>query len=80
MYSNFFEYFENIGLMDAWRFINKNKKEFSWYSHKQNGFRLDHFFVDKKLESSITACYYDHKLREENISDHSSITLTIKQK
>ena len=65
-------------MIDAFRFLNGNIKEYSWYSNAGNGFRIDHFFVSKNLKNNLTKCYYKHNCRENNISDHSLMSLDIK--
>jgi exonuclease III len=62
-------------LVDGFRFINKDKKEYSWYSKKNNGFRIDHCFLSKDIK--INNCYYDHQPRINKISDHSILTINI---
>ena len=65
-------------MIDAFRFLNGNIKEYSWYSNAGNGFRIDHFFVSKNLKSNLTKCYYKHNCRKNNTSDHSLMSLDIK--
>jgi len=77
MFANYFDIFEDEGLIDAWRHLHQERREFSWHSNKGNGFRLDHLFVGENLKDLIKECYYDHKLREDNISDHSLMTLVL---
>lgn len=79
-HSNYLEEFENKGLFDVWRELNPTKKEFSWYSNAGNGFRLDHFFIQEKLKDNVIDCYYKHSYREDNFSDHSLMTLELKDK
>ena len=69
---------EDAGMIDAWRFINKDKREYSWYSNAGNGFRIDHFYVSNNLTNKIKDCCYNHKYRENKFSDHSSMTLIFK--
>lgn len=38
----------SFNLIDIWRFKNKTKKEYSFYSHRHNNYsRIDYFFVPK---------------------------------
>ncbi len=75
--SEYFEILEQQGMTDAWRFLNGEAKEYSWYSNAGNGFRLDHFFLTSSLSCRIKSCEYVHKYREQKISDHSMMTLKI---
>ena len=64
------------GWIDAWRSRNKNRREFSWVSTKQqNGFRYDHALASPQLNKTIKSIRYDHKVRMEKISDHSLLIL-----
>ncbi len=76
--SQYLDEFEKKGLFDVWRILNPKRKEFSWYSTAGNGFRLDHFFIDKKFKNDVINCYYKHIYREEKISDHSLMSLELK--
>jgi exonuclease III len=75
--SEYFDKLEQVNMIDAWRFINGDTKEFSWFSNAENGFRLDHFFLKSSLKKKIKSCEYIHKYREEKISDHSMMKLKI---
>lgn len=77
--SEYFQKLEDVHLFDAWRYIHKDKKEYSWYSSAGNGFRLDHFFVDEKLKPQILNCYYLHSDREARVTDHSMMVLEMKE-
>lgn len=66
-----------LDIIDAWRSIHGNKKEYSWFSHQQNGYRYDHTWISKPLESCIKECYYLHEWREEGLSDHSPMILIL---
>ena len=74
--SEYMQKIESNGLKDVFRLIHPTKEEYSWYSNAGNGFRIDHTFVSKTLESSLLNCYYDHKPRECKISDHSIMITT----
>lgn len=76
--AEYFDKLEDIGMIDAFRFLNGSIKEYSWYSNAGNGFRIDHFFVSTNLKNSLTKCYYKHNCRENNISDHSLMSLDVK--
>ncbi|POY36779.1 hypothetical protein C3K47_10510 [Solitalea longa] len=69
--------FEGIGLTDAWRHMHKDKREYSWYSNFNNGFRIDHFFIHDELLNKVIDCNYIHSYREEKISDHSMMLLEL---
>lgn len=66
------------GWVDAWRSRNKNKREFTWISTKQqNGFRYDHALVSPKLNKLIKDVKYNHQVRLNKISDHSLMIIDL---
>ena len=67
-----------LGYIDAFRAVNGDKKEYSWYSHQGNGYRYDHTYISDDLVPFIADCQYLHKYREEGLSDHSPMLLTLK--
>lgn len=76
-HSKYIDKIEENGLFDAWRYIHKDKTEYSWYSSYGNGFRLDHFFVKDTLKDKIIDCEYIHEYREQKITDHSMMVLSL---
>ena len=62
---------------DAFRLINDDKKEYSWYSHQGNGYRYDHTFIHNNLIPVVKDCKYIHSWREEGLSDHSPMILNL---
>lgn len=68
---------QTLGWVDAWRQQHGDTaREFSWFSHADNGFRLDHAFVTGTLAGKVSACTYDHATRTV-LTDHSAITLDL---
>ena len=66
------------GLTDAWRLINADMTEYTWYSNHGNGFRIDHFLISSHCNDLVNACYYLHGPRENRISDHSQMILELR--
>jgi|TARA_B110000046_G_scaffold138194_1_gene144565 exodeoxyribonuclease III len=66
---------QNNGMTDAWRRMNGDSKEYSWYSNKGNGFRIDHYLISSIHRDSVQSCYYLHEPRKAKISDHSQMVL-----
>ncbi len=64
-------------LVDLWRHTNgADARQWSWHSSK-NGFRIDHAFANRPFfELFQPSCVYDHRPREERISDHSALIIT----
>ena len=69
---------EKFGLIDSWRSRNPERKEFSWYSHAGNGFRIDHVFCTSGLNEAIKNIGYDHAPRIEGETDHSAMYVEFK--
>jgi len=61
------------GWVDAWRNCNPNAREFTWYSHRHNGFRLDQCLVSPSLANWVTASSLRHDVRIGRLSDHSML-------
>ena len=66
------------GLTDAWRLINTENTEYTWYSNHGNGFRIDHFLISSHCNDLVNACYYLHGPRINKISDHSQMILELR--
>lgn len=65
------------GWVDAWRQCNKDVSEYSWFSHRANGFRLDHCLVSPMLAGSVVSSSMRHDVRNERLSDHSMLVVDL---
>lgn len=65
------------GFFDAWRSRNAHGREFSWYSHVGNGFRIDHVFCTRSVDDRILGVHYDHSPRTSRITDHSALIVDL---
>jgi len=74
-YTDKLEKLESLGMVDAFRYVNGAIREYSWYSHRGNGYRYDHTYISELLLSSITECYYVNDWRQNGLSDHCSMVL-----
>lgn len=72
-----FETLGHHGLIDAWRSRNPETKEFTWYSNKGNGFRIDHAFCTAKVNQRIRLVEYRHETREAKVTDHSALIVEL---
>src|SRR5437764_12765595 len=50
-------------------------REFSWYSTRGNGFRIDHAFLSPALAGHAGDIRYSHDERTSGLSDHSALRL-----
>lgn len=72
-----FEALEQHGLIDAWRSRKPESREFTWYSNKGNGFRIDHAFCTKSVNDQICLVEYLHYPREQKVADHSALIVEL---
>ena len=74
---------EARGWLDAFRLVHGAKREYTWYSHRNNGFRLDQAFVSPELSGQIGATYHkwgqdrDYSNRRDALSDHAALLLKL---
>ena len=68
------------GLVDVFRQINGDEKEFSWWNYregaffKNHGLRIDHIWTSTSLAEKCTACWIDKTPRTlERPSDHTPV-------
>ncbi len=73
--------FEENGFIDTFRYLNKDKIQYSWWSvrsgaRKRNvGWRIDYFFVDKSLLGKVKKAFI---LDSVELSDHCPVGIEIK--
>lgn len=65
------------GWKDAWRALHPQAREYTWYSHRQRGFRLDHAFLSPPLAPLLRRASFDHTVREQGLSDHSALLVEL---
>jgi exodeoxyribonuclease III len=66
-----------IGFCDLWRRRNPELREYSWFSTRGNGFRIDHAFLSDALVARTGTIRYSHEERLAGISDHSPLILEL---
>jgi len=76
--AHFIDKIEGIGFCDLWRRRYPEGREFSWYSTRGNGFRIDHAFLSASLVAQAGAVRYSHDERLAGLSDHSPLILDLK--
>jgi exonuclease III len=75
--AHFMDGIEAIGFRDLWRDRYPEGREFTWYSTRGNGFRIDHAFASAPLARRIAAVRYSHTERLNGLSDHSPMLVEI---
>jgi len=68
-----------IGLRDAYRNCQPDGRDHSWCSRSGVGQRLDHIFISDRLRPHVKSCRYVHEPRNNNLSDHSAMRLTLRR-
>lgn len=74
-----FDRLEACGWRDGFRHLYGDRREYTWYSHRNNGFRLDQVFVSPVLErhlksiSHIWPPHPEHPGRRDGLSDHAAL-------
>jgi exodeoxyribonuclease-3 len=66
-----------VGFCDLWRQRYPEGREFSWYSTRGNGFRIDHAFLSPALADRAGAIRYAHEDRCNGLSDHAPLILDL---
>ena len=66
---------ETRGWIDLWRHVHPQGREFSWFSPRGNGFRIDHALGTPAFQGLVRSVEYSHRERECGISDHSVLVL-----
>jgi exodeoxyribonuclease-3 len=65
------------GLVDAFRHLHPDEREYSWVGRTGDGYRYDHAHASKDLIAELTHCEYDHEPRLTRLSDHSALTVCL---
>lgn len=75
--AHFMDKVEAAGFCDLWRRRNPETREFSWYSTRGNGFRIDHAFLSPSLAERVGNIRYSHSERLARLSDHSALIVEV---
>jgi exodeoxyribonuclease-3 len=75
--AHFLDRVDAVGFRDVWRRRNPTRVEPTWFSHRNNGFRIDHAFFSLPLARRAGAIHYSHKERMAGLSDHSVMIVDI---
>jgi exonuclease III len=75
--AHYMDIIEQIGFCDLWRHRYPAGREYSWYSTRGNGFRIDHAFLSPCLAARAATIRYSHEERLAGLSDHSPLILEL---
>jgi len=74
----------NLGFFDAYRHVNPDSAEYSWWDYRQAGFRrnlgmrIDHILLCNEFKDKITSSFIDQNPRKlERPSDHTPVVVEI---
>lgn len=76
-YGHYFDDMAEAGWQEAWRYLHPRGRQYSWYSQKRNGFRIDHAFLSPRLQPDLRAARYSHRHRKDGTSDHSALLVEL---
>jgi exodeoxyribonuclease III len=75
--AHYMDAIEQIGFHDLWRHRYPERREYSWFSTRNNGFRIDHAFLSRELAACAGTVRYSHEERIAGLSDHSPLILEL---
>ena len=75
--AHYMDKIERIGFCDLWRRRYPEGREYSWFSTRGNGFRIDHAFLSHDLAARAGSIHYSHDERIAGLSDHSPLILEL---
>jgi len=73
--SEYMDQLEQLGFTDAWRTLHPNGREFTWYSNRGNGFRLDYAWLSPSLRPALHSATHLHHTRSNAVSDHAGLLI-----
>jgi len=76
-YEEYMGALEARGWVDAWRHLHPRGRQYTWYSHRQRGFRIDHAFLSPACAPALRRAAFDHTVRESGASDHSALLVEL---
>lgn len=69
--------FAAAGMRDAWRSLHPAAREYSWFSHRGRGYRIDSAWASVRLLDRVMSAEFSHQEREQGLSDHSALVVEI---
>lgn len=74
---------EKRGWVDGFRLLHGDRREYTWFSHRNNGFRLDQAYSCPRLTPAVKRLRHvwghnpDQPDRREGLSDHAALILDL---
>jgi exodeoxyribonuclease-3 len=74
---DFLDGLEEDGFVDIFAELHPGVQAYSWIGRTGDGYRYDYVFVNEALASRVMECEYLSTPREEGISDHAGVLMTL---
>lgn len=74
---DFLDSLNELGFIDAHTHRCPQEQPYSWIGRTGDGYRYDYFHVGEALGANIAASTYLHETREQRLTDHAAVALTI---
>ncbi|KAI0067811.1 DNase I-like protein [Artomyces pyxidatus] len=68
---------EAKALVDAWRYLHPDAKEFTHATFKFGAWRLDSFILSSRIIANVQRCEIRHELKDLKLSDHWPVTIDL---
>ena len=68
----------DAGLIEAHEHCTPGAQPHSWIGRTGDGYQYDYFHVARELDARIEACAYLHETREQQLTDHAAVTLSLR--
>lgn len=68
---------EDLGWREVWRAINGDRRDYTWFSKNNRGFRVDQAWLPASFVISLQEAVIRHVPREAGLSDHSSLIVNL---
>lgn len=75
---DFLDRLGEYGLVDIFTRLHPGIQAYSWIGRTGDGYRYDYVFVGEALAPRVLECEYLNQPREEGISDHAGVLMTLR--
>lgn len=72
-----FDKINDLGFSDAFSLLHPGIQAYSWIGRTGGGYRYDYAFISDDIIETAIGCVYVHEVREERLSDHAGLLLTL---
>lgn len=72
-----FDRIRDLDFVDVFAALHPGVQAHSWIGRTGDGYRYDYVFVSPDLIGVVQGCEYVHEVRDERLSDHAGVLLTV---